>query len=181
MTTHSFLHLVAVLLTAGAVCVHGGWQRRGAAGGLTAALLMLVAMIDVAYLHVASPVAWTALLLAVAVALAAVRSTRRRLMAPDATAPQGLCVTTHDPLGLVAMAILLLMMPVESAAAGADGHAGHGMGMGMGMLAAVVLAIAAGHAGGSFVAFVRARSVGRRLPYLMMGGATAFMAVAVFA
>lgn len=180
MTTHGILHLVAVLLSAGAVVAQGALlarvRDRGAASGFAAAALMLAAMVDAAYVGTVSPIAWTALLLGAGVALAASRSSRRRCVVADGGAARGVAVATHDALGLVAMAALLPLMSGPGSTDDAAAHAGHGAGGGL--LTAVVLAVAVGHVIGAGAAFTRSPGAAARLSCLLMGGATAFMAAA---
>ena len=183
MTTHGLLHLVAVLLTAGAVVVQGallsGGRRRSAALGLVAAVLMLVAMVDAAYIGAVSPIAWTALLVVAGVGFAAAGSSRRRIVLAGGGPAEGVGVTTHDALGLVAMAALIPLMAIDVAGGDAGAHAGHGAGAGP--LTVVVLAVALGHVVGAGAAFARSPGLGPRLSCTLMGGATAFMAAAVLA
>lgn len=175
MAVHDTLHLIAVGLAALAAGAHIGRQKRGSALGLAAAILMLVAMIDAAYLNRVSIVVWTPLLLVAAIALAAVRSVRRRGVTMDGR--DDVCVTTHDPLGLVAMAVLLPLMHAGSAPA--SDHAGHGVASGV--LIAVVLSVVAAHVIGSLVASVRSLRTSSRLQYVAMGAATGFMAASAIA
>lgn len=169
MPFHDLLHLAAVMLTAVAVGVHPGWRDRPRLPRLTGCVLMLVAMVDVAYLGLLSVVFWVPLLVLSAIALSAL-SRRER---------QGCVATLHDSLGLLVMAVLLLFMhpaagpgiPSESA------HAGHASAGGLLGVLTVVLVLC--HVAGSLWGVARAPGSAVRGQYLLMGGATALMSAAV--
>lgn len=63
------MNLAAIGFTAVGVCARRGWRSRASSLGLGAAILMLAAMVDSAYVHRLSVVVWIALLLAAAIAL----------------------------------------------------------------------------------------------------------------
>lgn len=165
---HGTLHLLAVCLTAIAVCTHPGWRGGRGALGVGSASLMLVAMIDAAYLRWVAVPLWSALLVLCAIVLSALRSPRRRA---GGDAISG-CAAAHDGLGLVAMAGLLLVM--QGIEVEGPPHGGHGMTPGL--LFTVILALVVGHAAASVSAFVQGRGGHGRSPHVLMGAATVLMA-----
>lgn len=174
---HDGLHLAAILVTAVAAAGHPGWRRRSTSSGLVAAVLMLTAMVDVAYLHRVGAPLWSAVLLAAAIAISALRSPRRR--GTEADAPGIGDAATHDALGLVVMAALLALMHTPAIADSAAEHAGHGASRGA--LVAVVIALVFGYAAAMAVGWARARRSAHRAQYVLMGAAAILMAGATVA
>jgi len=166
---HDLLHVAAVVLTAVAVGVHPGWRSRLRLPRLTGCVLMLVAMVDVAYLRLLRVVVWVPALVLSAIALSALGRRER----------QGCVATLHDSLGLLVMAVLL---PFMHPAAGpgspaATAHAGHASAGGLLGVLTVVLVLC--HIAGSLWGVARTVEPAARGQYLLMGGATALMSAAV--
>lgn len=173
MIAHDAAHLVAIGFTVLAIGVHACRWTRSSVSSLIAAILMLSAMADAAFIHLLSTVVWIPLLLGAAIAVAAARSVRQRSAGTDAGAL--VCVSTHEPLGLVVTAAIL---PLMHAAPGEVGdHEGHGAPLGF--LIAVVLLISAGHVLGSLLASVRSSTLAGRVQFAAMGLASLFMALPV--
>lgn len=169
MPFHDLLHGAAVVLTAVAVGVHPGWRSRLRLPRLTGCVLMLVAMVDVAYLGLLSVVFWVPLLVLSAIALSAVGRRDR----------SGCVARLHDSLGLIVMAALLpFMHPATGHSIPAStAHAGH-TSMG-GLLGLLTGALVLCHAVGSLWGVARTAEPAVRGQYLLMGGATALMSAAV--
>jgi hypothetical protein len=117
------LHLGTLVLAAVGVCALAGSPSRSAAPELLAALLMLLGMADAMTLSLLPPVAWFALMLAAALALAAVRRASATSAARRGPGP----LSAHLALGLVATGVLVLLMPTMAptplAPAGSHAHA----------------------------------------------------------
>ena len=168
------LHLGTLVLAAVGVCALAGSPSRSAAPELLAALLMLLGMADAMTLSLLPPVAWFALMLVAALALAAVRRA-------SATARQGPApLSTHLALGLVATGVLVLLMPTMAptplAAAGSHAHAA---------TAALPQLLSAAVCGGTIILTVialRARpSWSHRVHHITMAASTVAMGAIVAA
>ncbi|QTF70829.1 hypothetical protein [Arthrobacter woluwensis] len=169
MPFHDLLHVAAVVLTAVAVGVHPGWRSRLRLPRLSGCVLMLVAMVDVAYLGLLSVVVWVPALVLSAIALSALGRREQ----------QGCVAALHDSLGLIVMAVLLPFMhpttgPGSTAATAHAGHASAG-----GLLGVLTVVLVLCHVAGSLWGVARASGSAVRGQYLLMGGATALMSAAV--
>ncbi|MGO4454226.1 hypothetical protein [Arthrobacter sp. RAF14] len=169
MPFHDLLHMAAVVLTAVAVGVHSGWRDRPRLPRLTGCVLMLVAMVDVAYLGLLSVVVWVPVLVLSAIALSA--QSRRE--------PSSCVARLHDSLGLIVMAVLLpFMHPATGHGIPATtAHTGHASSGGLlGVLTGVLVLC---HVAGSVWGVARNAEPAVRGQYFLMGGATALMSAAV--
>ncbi|WP_460773468.1 hypothetical protein [Microbacterium sp. GXF7504] len=164
------LHLWALAPAAVGACCLAADRRRVRMPELAASTVMLLAMLDMATMRLVAPVFGAAALLTTAMALAAVRSARRRGRAHRADA-----MTLHTGLGIVVMAVLLLVPHAGTAASG-GGHA-HG-GDPAALTASVALA-ALVYAGWSGVAAIRRHPPLDRVQYAAMGASVLAMILAV--
>jgi hypothetical protein len=167
------LHPAAIGLTAIAAALHPGWRRRASLPGMVGVLLMLAAMADAVFLQRITVVLWMAVLLAAGIGLSATEARRRRRGGGDAADLR--VAPLHDGLGMVAMAALLPTMDGGVAEAGGLAHLGHGALAGG--TVTLVLTTAVPHVLATAVASVRSAGASERLMHLLMGGATAVMAV----
>ncbi|WP_345802364.1 hypothetical protein AAIB33_04510 [Microbacterium sp. AZCO] len=164
------LHAWALAPAAIGTCCLAADRRRVRAPELAASLLMLVAMTDAAFSGVVAPVYWAILLLVTAMALAALRGTRRR------TAPHAdTAMTVHSGAGLVVMAALLVGMAAGHSAGSATGHA-HGASASA--LVAFLVAGVAAYAAASVAAAAHSRRWLDGAQYVGMGASTVVMGVA---
>lgn len=174
------LHLAAVGCGVFAALAHPCWRQRRSWPGLSACVLMLVAMIHAGYVSRGSTVFWSALLILVALGISAAQARGRNAVGSDRL--DGACVIAHDSLGLITTAALLPLMhsgSIVAAGTGSPGHSGHSLGGGL--LITVVLAIAASYIVASGVAWVQSAGRAGRLQYPAMGGMAALMAASALA
>ena len=164
------LHLWALAPAAVGTCCLPADRRRVRAPELTASALMLIAMLDAATVGLVATVFWAGMLLLAAMALAGVRSGRRRHPARRADT-----MTVHTALGLVVMAALLLTMPAGQPSA----PSGHAHGMDAGAVTVAVGFTALGYVGWSAVALLRAHTRLDRAQYAAMGVSVLAMVLAV--
>jgi hypothetical protein len=116
------LHLTALLPALVSACCTVGAARTRGAVGVISAIVMLVAMLDLAGGGVLPPVAWSALLVASAMSGAVTA----RIAGASGGGPMG----AHGALGLVVMAALVVLMGVTPGGGAhglvSGGHAEHG-------------------------------------------------------
>lgn len=176
---NTVLHVLALApaaLGAGVLCT-----TRCATGApeRAAAVLMVAAMTDAMTVSLVSPVAWFAVLILAAVALAAAR--RAPLPAAgDRATRTGL--STHLALGLVVTATLIVLMPSGSATAElSSASPSHGHGGDAGLLPFVCATLVIGTAAAAATAVRADRSWRHRLHHIAMSGSTIAMAAAILA
>lgn len=174
------LHLWALApATVGACCVAAD-RGRPRVLEFVAAVLMAVGMADVALgWGILPAVAWSALLVALAMLFAALRNPRRADTAASAevrTSHGRTSMTVMTGGGLVVMGVLLAIMPVGVRGTG-SGHV-HG-GVAPGILTGVAAVLAIGYVVAALL--LSARRVPRldRVQYVAMGASTALMAAAL--
>ncbi len=165
------LHAWALAPAAVGTCCLAAEGRRARMPELAASVLMLLAMMDAARpASLVAPVFWTALLLAAALALAALRGPRRAGSAgPTSTQSEP---TVHTAVGLVVMGALLVGMGHADASAGAHEHGGPA-------LAGVLLVGGTAYALAAAVAALRAHGLLGRAQHLGMAASTALMSLAL--
>ncbi len=165
------LHAWALAPAAIGTCCLAADRRRVRVPELAASVVMMIAMLDAAFWRVVPVVIWAGTLLVAAMALAAVRSSRRASVVAHSPSAGGM--TLHSTLGLVVMAALLMGM----------GHGGstsvHSHGLSAGALGGLLLAGAIAYAGASVVAAWRTSGWQDRGQYAAMGASALLMGVAV--
>lgn len=153
----------------GTCCLAADW-RRVRVPELAASLVMMIAMLDAAFWRVVPVVVWAGTLLVAAMALAAVRSSRRASAVVHSPSERGM--TLHSTLGLVVMAALLIGMGHSSSASP------HPHGLSAGALGGLLLAGAIAYATASVVAASRTSAWQDRGQYAAMGTAALLMGLA---
>ncbi len=167
------LHAWALAPAAIGTCCLAADRGRVRVPELLASLLMLVAMLDAALTHAASNVVWATLLIGSAIALAALRSPRRRrTRAAVAAASAEVGMLVHTTVGMVAMAALQLSMLHSGTAAGA----GHVHGAGRGLLDGLLIVGAIAYGVFSAVLAARAHTRLDRAQDVAMGASVCLMA-----
>jgi hypothetical protein len=165
------LHLSALLPAAVSACCTAGAARSRGAWAVISAVVMLAAMLDLAGGGVLPPLAWSVLLVALAMG-GAVAARIARATGPDPMA-------AHAALGLVVMAGLVVLMAAGANAPGAGsalpgGHAQHTAGAGP--LAGTVWAGTAAYLAYSAVLVGRRAARRAHVAGAGMGGAVAGIA-----
>ncbi|SIT76529.1 hypothetical protein [Microbacterium sp. RU33B] len=164
------LHACALAPAAIGTCCLAADRRRVRVPEIAASLVMMIAMLDAAFWRVVPVVVWAGILLLAAMALAAVRSSRRASLVVASPSERGM--TLHATLGLVVMAALLIGMDHGSSASS------HAHGLSAGALVGLLLAGAVAYAAASVVAASRTRAWQDRGQYAAMGAAALLMGLA---
>ncbi|MBA8815505.1 hypothetical protein FHX48_000557 [Microbacterium halimionae] len=149
---------------------------------LIASVLMALAMLDAAFTHRLAPVYWTALLIAGAIGIAALRTSRRARKQPRVEMLSFAGSGIHTTLGMIVMAALMLGMSHGAAAAtttALTSAAVHHHGLGAGSMTVALVGGAAVYSAVSFVLAARQRGWLVRAEYATMGATTSLMAVAL--
>ncbi len=168
MSLPETLHAAALAAMAMAAAVHPGVRDRSCRPDLLASIVMLTAMADALWLRVMPTVYAMALLLAVAMASAAIRSVR---VSRGAMPRLGACESSHGPLGFVTTAVCLPSMHGVGATANSAHH-----GLGAGAFTALVVFVCVGYGIASVLAAARASGRAGRAQYALMGAGAVLMA-----
>jgi len=163
------LHAWALAPAAIGTCCLAADRGRVRVPELLASILMLVAMLDAALTHAVPAVVWATVLIGSAIALAALRSPRRRRAR---RAPADIGMLVHTTVGMVAMAALQLsMLHAETATGG-----GHVHGVGRGLLDGLLIGGSIAYAVFSAVLAARAHTRLDRAQDVAMGASVCLMA-----
>ncbi|WP_136587087.1 hypothetical protein [Microbacterium hydrothermale] len=166
MTADMPVHIAALACSLlAACCAASGPIRQRRERGVVS-LLMTVAMLDAAVLHVIAPIVWASVLVAAALVLSATRRVREGRTGGG----------VFSAAGLVVMAALLATGAHGASPTVALSH--HGAGAGAPVLQGLGVVLAVGHVAASAHRMRRGSST-ERIHHTAMGGSTALMAVAV--